>query len=69
MAKKLYFLNVNSLYDGETYASLSNEEFAKRAEIVYDSIVKCAHLTMFIIAEQFNQFGINFAITLNRIFN
>ena len=38
MAKKLYFLNVNSLYDGETYASLSNEEFAKRAEIVYDSI-------------------------------
>ena len=38
MDKKLYFLNVNSLYDGETYASLSNEEFAKRAEIVYDSI-------------------------------
>ena len=38
MAKKLYFLNVNSLYDGETYASLSNEEFKKKANIVYDSI-------------------------------
>ena len=38
MEKKLYFLNVNRLNDEETYAILSNEEFAKRAEIVYDSI-------------------------------
>lgn len=38
MEKKLYFLNVNNLNDEETYATLSNEEFAKRAEIVYDSI-------------------------------
>ena len=38
MEKKLYFLNVNSLNDEETHAMLSNEEFAKRAEIVYDSI-------------------------------
>lgn len=38
MAKKLYFLNVNSLNDEETYTSLSNEEFKKRAEITYDSI-------------------------------
>ena len=38
MEKKLYFLNVNNLNDEETYAMLSNEEFAKRAEIVYDSI-------------------------------
>ena len=38
MEKKLYFLNVNSLNDKETHAMLSNEEFAKRAEIVYDSI-------------------------------
>ena len=39
MEKKLYFLNVNSLNDEETHAMLSNEEFAKRAEIVYDSIL------------------------------
>lgn len=38
MEKKLYFINVNNLNDEETYATLSNEEFAKRAEIVYDSI-------------------------------
>ena len=38
MAKKLYFLNANSIDCTETHASLSNEEFAKRAEIVYDSI-------------------------------
>ena len=38
MEKKLYFINVDNLNDEETYATLSNEEFAKRAEIVYDSI-------------------------------
>ena len=38
MEKKLYFVNVNRLNDEETHATLSNEEFAKRAEIVYDSI-------------------------------
>ena len=38
MEKKLYFVNVNRLNDEETHAILSNEEFAKRAEIVYDSI-------------------------------
>ena len=38
MEKKLYFLNVGSLNGTETYASLSNEEFKKRAEIVYDTI-------------------------------
>lgn len=35
MAKKLYFLNVNSLNDEETHKSLSNEEFKKRAEFTY----------------------------------
>jgi hypothetical protein len=38
MTKKLYFLDVSSLNDEETHTSLSNEEFKKRAEIVYDSI-------------------------------
>ena len=38
MDKKLYFLNAESIDCKETHASLSNEEFAKRAEIVYDSI-------------------------------
>lgn len=38
MAKKLYFLNVNSLNEEETHISLSNEEFKKRAEITYDSV-------------------------------
>ena len=38
MEKKLYFVNVNRLNDEETHAILSNEEFKKKANIVYDSI-------------------------------
>ena len=38
MEKKVYFLNAESIDCKETHASLSNEEFAKRADIVYDSI-------------------------------
>ena len=38
MEKKLYFINANSIDCTETHASLSNEEFKKKANIVYDSI-------------------------------
>ena len=38
MEKKVYFLNAESIDCTEAHASLSNEEFAKRADIVYDSI-------------------------------
>ena len=38
MAKKLYFLNANSIDCTETHASLSNEKFKEKADIVYDSI-------------------------------
>ena len=38
MEKKLYFINANSIDCTETHASLSNEEFMKKANIVYDSI-------------------------------
>ena len=38
MEKKLYFINADSIDCTETHASLSNEEFKKKANIVYDSI-------------------------------
>ena len=38
MEKKLYFLNAESIDCTETHASLSNEEFKEKADIVYDSI-------------------------------
>ena len=38
MEKKVYFLNAESIDCKETHASLSNEEFKEKADIVYDSI-------------------------------
>lgn len=36
--KKLCFMSVNKLNDGENYMELTDEEFKKRAEFRYDSI-------------------------------
>lgn len=36
--KKLYFMSVDKLNDGETYMGLTDEEFKKRAEFCYSSI-------------------------------
>ena len=38
MEKKVYFIHADSIDCTETHASLSNEEFKEKADIVYDSI-------------------------------
>lgn len=38
MKKKLYFLNVADFKESETLGEISDAEFKKRAEIVYDSV-------------------------------
>lgn len=38
MKKKLYFFNLNEFKENETLGEISDTDFKKRAEIVYDSV-------------------------------